>query len=112
MRVNRLSVRLQPFMPDSTPAKNSEQTFEAAMTQLEKIVGEMDDDTLPLEQLIVRYAEGTKLVKVCEERLAAVEKKIEIITRTSAGEPRLEVFEPAAAVEPKDKSKRDDVSLF
>ena len=105
-----------PFfpMPESTPAKPAAPTFEAAMTQLEKIVEEMDDDTLPLEQLIVRYAEGTRLVKVCEERLAAVEKKIEIITRNAVGEPRLEEFEPAAASEPegKAKAKREDVSLF
>lgn len=99
-------------MPEPTADKKTEQTFEAAMGQLEKIVEEMDDATLPLEQLIVRYAEGTKLAKVCEERLAAVEKKIEIITRTSAGEPRLEEFEPAAAAEPKAKTKREDVSLF
>jgi exodeoxyribonuclease VII small subunit len=105
-------------MADSAPVKKPEQTFEAAMTQLEKIVEEMDDDSLPLEQLIVRYAEGTKLVKVCEERLAAVEKKIEIISRTASGEPRLEEFEPAAASAaeeaPKSKpsTKRDDISLF
>ena len=75
---------------------------------------ELDDDTLPLEQLVTRYAEGSKLVKLCEERLASVEKKIEIITRNAVGEPRLEEFEPAAASEPegKAKAKREDVSLF
>ncbi len=102
-------------MPEPTSAKRSEPTFEAAMSQLEKIVEEMDDDTLPLEELIVRYADGTKLVKVCEERLAAVEKKIEMITRTASGEPKLEEFEPASAAAeeaPKAKTKRDDISLF
>lgn len=101
-------------MPDPTADKKQpEQTFEAAMAKLEKIVAEMDDDTLPLEQLVTRYAEGSKLVKLCEERLASVEKKIEIITRTSAGEPRLEEFEPATATaDPKAKPKREDVSLF
>ncbi len=98
-------------MAESTPVKKSELTFEAAMTQLEKIVTEMDDDTLPLEQLIVRYAEGTRLMKVCEERLAAVEKKIEIISRTTSGEPKIETFEPPDA-EPKGKAKAGDASLF
>ncbi len=105
-----------PFpMPKADPAEKSEPTFEAALTQLEKIVEEMDDDALPLEQLIVRYAEGTKLVKVCEERLAAVEKKIEIISRSASGEPRLEEFEPSAAAAeeaPGTRAKRDDISLF
>ncbi len=99
-------------MPAQKSANNPEQTFESAMTQLERIVEEMDDDALPLEQLIVRYAEGTKLVKVCEERLAAVEKKIEIISRDAAGEPQLSEFEAATTVEPKSESKREDVSLF
>ena len=34
-----------------------------------------------LEDLIVRYEEGMKLVKVCQERLASAEQRIEIITR-------------------------------
>jgi len=107
--------RLPTTMPDPDSEKKTKVTFEAAMTQLEKIVEEMDDDTLPLEELIVRYAEGTKLVKVCEERLAAVEKKIEVISRTADGEPKLEEFEPAAVATeeaPKAKTKRDEISLF
>jgi exodeoxyribonuclease VII small subunit len=103
-------------MPKNDPAGKPEPSFEAALTQLERIVEEMEDASLPLEELIVRYAEGTKLVKVCEERLAAVEKKIEIISRTAGGEPRVENFEPeamaAAEDSPKPKSKRDDISLF
>lgn len=103
-------------MPDKETNAKDSLSFEAAMTQLEKIVEEMDDNTLPLEQLVVRYSEGTKLVKLCEERLSAVEKKIEILTRTAAGEPRVEEFEPSAVPaeeSPKAKSKRgEDVSLF
>ncbi len=96
------------------PAKSSaspttEQTFETAMARLEQVVGDMESDQLPLEDLLKRYEEGIKLVKVCEEKLAAAEKRIEIITRNAAGEPQLEKFEPekkAAA------PARDDVSLF
>jgi exodeoxyribonuclease VII small subunit len=102
-------------MPKAESAAKPEPTFEAALTQLEKIVEEMDDDALPLEELIVRYAEGTKLVKVCEERLAAVEKKIEIISRTASGEPRLQDFDPSAEAAPppaKPRASEDDVSLF
>jgi exodeoxyribonuclease VII small subunit len=106
-------------MPKAESATKPEISFEAALTQLEKIVEEMDDDALPLEELIVRYSEGTKLVKVCEERLATVEKKIEIISRSATGEPRLQDFEPAAAAAAestpppaKSRASKDDVSLF
>ncbi len=35
-----------------------------------------------------------KLVKVCQERLACAEQRIEIITRNSAGKPVVKEFEP------------------
>jgi exodeoxyribonuclease VII small subunit len=93
----------------TSSAKSSEENFESAMTRLETLVNEMESDKLPLEDLLSRYEEGVKLVKVCEEKLASAEKRIEIITRNAAGEPQVEEFEPAkkAAAPP-----RDDVSLF
>jgi exodeoxyribonuclease VII small subunit len=91
--------------------------FEQAMKRLEEIVGEMESGDLILEDLIVRYEEGMKLVKLCQERLASAEERIEIITRNSAGKPVVKEFEaaatPAAArPEPKGESKNVDVSLF
>jgi exodeoxyribonuclease VII small subunit len=97
-------------MPAKTPsAKSSDENFETAMARLEGIVEQMESDKLPLEDLLTRYEEGVKLVRVCEDKLALAEKRIEIITRNAAGEPQIEEFEsakkPAAA-------PREDVSLF
>lgn len=93
----------------SPAAKSSEETFENAMTRLEDIVAQMESDQLPLEELLTQYEQGIKLVKVCEEKLASAEKRIEIIARNAAGESQVEEFEP-------DKKSvvgvRDDVSLF
>jgi exodeoxyribonuclease VII small subunit len=91
-----------------------EANFEEAMQRLEKIVEEMESGELPLEELIVRYEEGMKLVKVCQERLATAEQRIEIITRNSAGKPVVKKFEPPAAAqpEPQGEPKNVDVSLF
>src|ERR1700733_4301023 len=97
-------------MATKTPsAKSSEENFESAMARLEAIVEQMESDKLPLEDLLTRYEEGVKLVKVCEDKLAAAEKRIEIITRNAAGEPQIEEFEPEKnpAAKP-----REDVSLF
>src|SRR3982750_4194284 len=68
--------------------------FETAMDRLEKIVEQMESGQLPLEDLIVRYEEGMNLVKVCQERLASAEQKIEIIARNNAGKPEVKDFEP------------------
>ena len=64
------------------------------MDRLEKIVEQMESGKLPLEDLIVRYEEGMNLVKVCQERLAKAEQKIEIIARNSSGKAIVRDFEP------------------
>ena len=80
-----------------TAQKPAEHTFESALERLEGIVEEMEGDRLPLELLLERYSEGTGLLKVCQEKLDAAEKKIEIITRGASGKPQLTPFDPAAA---------------
>ena len=102
--------------PKPAPA---EPNFETAMDRLEAIVEQMESGKLPLEDLIVRYEEGMNLVKVCQERLASAEQKIEIIARNSAGKPTVKPFEPntepvapAAPAEPQRNDHDDDVSLF
>ena len=97
----------------------AEPNFETAMNRLEAIVEQMESGKLPLEDLIVRYEEGMNLVKVCQERLATAEQKIEIIARNSAGKPVLKNFEPTAeATAPtktapsQENNNNDDVSLF
>lgn len=96
------------------PADTPEENFESAMRRLEGIVAAMESDELPLEELIVRYEEGIRLVQVCDTKLKAAEKKIEIITRKSQGKPELAEFEPEA-VAPTSQAPaatRGDVTLF
>lgn len=78
------------------PSK-TEPTFESALERLEQIVEEMEGDRLPLEELLGRYEEGTMLVKVCQQRLSAAEKRIELISRNASGETVLEAFDPASS---------------
>ncbi len=98
-----------------TADEMSEMTYETAMERLESIVEDMEGDKMPLQELIVRYEEGTKLVQVCHARLTDAEKRIEIITRNAAGKPQAEEFEPAAVTTPlskKPSTPAPDVSLF
>ena len=106
-------------MSASAKKQSAEPQFEAAIDRLEAIVDQMEDGKMPLEELIVRYEEGMKLVKVCQERLASAEQRIEIITRNHAGKPVVKEFEPktegaAAAAAPniKQETEHDEVSLF
>jgi exodeoxyribonuclease VII small subunit len=69
------------------PAAVPAPSFEEAMERLEGIVEQMENARLPLEDLIRGYEEGTRLIKICSDRLNAAEQRIEIITRDAAGQP-------------------------
>ena len=105
-------------MSSKPKPREAEPNFEGAMDRLEKIVEQMESGKLPLEDLIVRYEEGMNLVKVCQERLAKAEQKIEIIARNSAGKAIVKDFEPtpepAAPAENEDESEstNDEIKLF
>ncbi len=60
--------------------------FEQALQQLESIVETMENDELPLEALLSRYEEGSKLAKVCQTRLAAAELKIQQLEKSAGGD--------------------------
>lgn len=74
---------------------NDEVSLEQALGRLEQIVGEIEKTPPPLETLIERYEEGMRLLRTCREKLAAAEKRIEIITRDARGNAVLEPFEEA-----------------
>ena len=66
--------------------KKSDISFEDAVEKLESIVEEMESDELPLDKLLVRYEEGAKLVKACEEQLQSAESRITQLEETLEGE--------------------------
>lgn len=76
------------------PEKNTKLTFEAALERLESIVDSMEQGQVPLAELLSKYEEGTKLLRVCEARLKDAELKIEKLKRQKDGSPALEPFEP------------------
>ena len=67
-------------------ADDADITFEDAAEKLETIVEAMESEELPLEKLLVQYEEGTMLVKVCESKLQAAEKRITQLEENLEGE--------------------------
>ena len=105
-------------MSSKSKPREAELNFEGAMDRLEKIVEQMESGKLPLEDLIVRYEEGMNLVKICQERLANAEQKIEIIARNSEGKSVVKEFEatqgPATSEKTIDEPEgiNDEIKLF
>jgi exodeoxyribonuclease VII small subunit len=84
----------------------AEPKFEKDLERLEKIVGELEEGELSLDDSLKRFEEGVKLSKRCEKALAEAEKKIEILTKNAEGEYEAEDFEEDSEVPaPKKKSK-------
>jgi exodeoxyribonuclease VII small subunit len=69
--------------------KMDEVPFEEALKKLETIVETMESGELPLETLLARFEEGTRLAGVCQARLADAELKIQKLEKNAAGETTL-----------------------
>jgi exodeoxyribonuclease VII small subunit len=83
----RLPRSMAQKIPKETPS------LESAMQRISEIVTSMEEGNLPLEKLIDSYEEGIGLVKECQEKLDAAEKRIQIITRNAQGAIALSEFE-------------------
>ncbi len=59
-------------------------TFEQALAELEKIVSEVEQGQVGLEQTIEKYEQGMKLFQHCRQILEQAEKRIEKITQENA----------------------------
>jgi exodeoxyribonuclease VII small subunit len=60
-------------------------SFEDALTQLEQIVESMESGEVPLAELLAKFEDGNKLLKLCETRLKDAEMKIELLKKQKDG---------------------------
>ena len=65
------------------------QTFEASLANLEKIVRRLEDGDLPLEESLKLFEDGVRLSRECQERLNQAERRIEVLLKDSDGNPML-----------------------
>lgn len=63
-----------PKAPSKTPA-----SYEAALEELDQLVGLIESGQLPLEQLLTGYQRGAELLQFCREKLQAVENQIKVL---------------------------------
>lgn len=60
-----------PFKPPAS--------YEAALKELEELVGVIESGQLPLEQLLTGYERGAELLKFCRDKLQAVEDQVKVL---------------------------------
>jgi len=75
-------------------AKTEEaRNFEDSMKRLDEIVGQLEEDKLPLDRMIALYEEGVTLARACGEKLEAAEQKVRLIAKKAGGAVALEEFD-------------------
>lgn len=74
-------------------AKDAQVSFESALEKLESIVESMESGEVPLAELLAKFEEGTRLLKICEARLKDAELKIEQLKKQKDGSIVFDKFE-------------------
>ncbi|HET8542213.1 MAG TPA: exodeoxyribonuclease VII small subunit [Anaeromyxobacter sp.] len=74
----------------------AEETYDALVARLERVVGELETGQLTLEQSIERFAEGVRLAKDASRKLDEAERRVEMLVRGADGEDDAVPLDPGA----------------
>ncbi len=64
--------------------KTKESTFEESIAELESIIDSIEEEETPLEELVSKYEQGTRLLIHCESVLKSARKRLETLTNQNA----------------------------
>lgn len=67
--------------------------FEEALKKLEKIVEELEDGDLGLDESLKKYEEGVQLSQFCAKKLNEAQKKVQVLSKKSSGALEAEPFD-------------------
>jgi exodeoxyribonuclease VII small subunit len=76
--------------------------FEAALEELEQVVEQLESGDLSLEDSLAAFEKGVGLVKLCNQKLTEVEKKVELLLKDKEGKLQLKPFESGAEEDEKE----------
>jgi len=82
--------------------REKEPTFEEALAQIERIVAEVEEGKIGLDESVAKYEAGMKLIRFCQEKLNQVEKRLEMIDKSTRPSAPAEAASPADATNPAD----------
>ena len=63
----------------ATPPMPDPVSYEAALEELEQLVGRIESGQLPLDQMLAGYQRGAALLAFCRARLEAVQDQIKVL---------------------------------
>lgn len=70
--------------PSKKPDEDASDTplparYEEALAELESLVARLEAGALPLDELLVHYQRGARLLSFCRSRLDAIEEQVKVL---------------------------------
>lgn len=90
--------------PDPAPETESEAvsespTFEDSVSELQDIVGHLEDGSLPLNESMLQFERGVALLRNCYQVLEQAEQRIELLTGMNDDVPKTQPFDGSSTLE-------------
>ncbi len=73
----------------------AKERFEDALKKLEKIVSQLEEGDISLEDSLKLFEEGIRLSRICNQKLDEAEKRVEILIKGDDGTLKTKPFSPA-----------------
>lgn len=70
-----------------TDKQEQEITYAEAIRRLEEIVRRLEDEDIPLEESLACFQEGIRLSRLCREKLAEIEFRVEYLLKEEQAAP-------------------------
>jgi exodeoxyribonuclease VII small subunit len=80
--------------PSESQVEAAQESYDALVARLERVVGELEGGQLTLEQSIERFAEGVRLARDASRKLDEAERRVELLVRTADGDDEAVPLEP------------------
>ena len=86
-------------------AAKDKRKFEEAVEELERVVEQLESGELSLEDSLAAFENGVRLVKLCNQKLTEVERKIELLVKDKDGKLQLKPLEDLPEDDVSEKEK-------
>ncbi len=70
-----------------------DKSFEEAINRLERVVVELEEGELSLEEALKKFEEGIELSRFCTQKLTQAEEKVKKLIKTAKGEFKTELLD-------------------
>jgi exodeoxyribonuclease VII small subunit len=68
--------------------------FEEMLKRLERLIEELEDEEVSLDESLKKYEEGIRLLKLCRNKLDSMKKRVEVLLKKEDGRIEAKPFEP------------------